>query len=233
MDGRNIQKELPATHPMRLSKLRQFAVATMALVLIFPLVLLTIGQRERRRAEAFLNDMTKLKIGETTFAGAEQLASRYGGTPWAALPQTTKCSTEECYFYFEFANPRNRLPFVLVSRVVFNGIVHVKESRVLGIEIGYQTDSRFGGRAAYDVRDTPLADPPLVHSHYNWVSPGYGMEQLKVDSSGRPWIVEVRLNERSTQQERSQAYSINLSCLAKIYGCNAPTAILPKAGSSH
>jgi hypothetical protein len=210
-------------------KLALIAGAVLFLCLSVCAVLLVLGAGQRTRAEAFLNDVTRFKLGEATFADAERLAGRYGGKPWNALPQGTPCTAEDCYLSFDFANPRNHLPFVVMPRVGLKGIVRVKEGRVMGIEVVYQLASKFGGPAAYDVRETLSQESPPGYQRYRWVSPGFGIAKLKVDKDGLPWVVEIRLNERATKEERKQAYSLDLSCLAKVYGCTSPSAIFPPA----
>ena len=76
------------------------AVAVACLVLL----LSAVGLRERCRAEAFLQDVQELRLGQATFDDAEMLARRYGGRPWNVTPQTMTCRPEECYLQFEFLN---------------------------------------------------------------------------------------------------------------------------------
>jgi hypothetical protein len=210
-------------------KLAAIAVGVLLSGLVFLAVLSLLGLRQRARAEAFLIDVTKLKLGVATFAEAERLSDRYGGKPWSALPQGTRCTADECYLYFSFPNPRNIFPFVLVSRVAFGGIIHVRDDRVIGIELVYQIDSsRFVRGAGYDVKDTLLEESPAAHyQRYRWASPGFGVARLYVDQYDVPWVVEVRLNARSTAAEKKRAFSFNFSCLAKLYGCTTPSAIFP------
>jgi hypothetical protein len=57
---------------------------------------------------------------------------------------------------------------------------------------------------------------------------GFGISMLKADASGRPRIVEVRLNKQTYQQERQEAYDIDLACLSTVYGCASPVAFIQR-----
>jgi len=206
---------------------KMIVVSLLLFCVAFPSALFILGSRERGRAEAFLADLAKLKLGEATFEDAQRLAARYGGQPWRAISQPATCTARECYLNFDFANPCNLLPFALVSRVALRGIVHVRDGRVIGIDVGYQMDSKYGGRAAYELQDSFFDASPSEHEKYTWVSSGFGIAKLKVDRKGVPWVVEVRLNKSASQKDKEHAYSLNLSCLGKFYGCTSPSSVVP------
>jgi hypothetical protein len=210
-------------------KLAQAAAAVLLVGLILWGVLLAIGLRQKNQAEALLQEITKLKPGESTFEDAHGLAARYGGKPWKAVPPYETCTAQECYLNFDFRNPRNHLLFAFVPLVQFGALVHVKDGRVTATEIWDQLESRSGLRAVYDVSDG-LSDVSSDSRRYvvspNY--PGYGIEKLKVDAYGAPWIVEVRLDPRATAEERRRAYTFDLSCLVKIFGCRSRSSIIPR-----
>jgi len=190
----------------------------------------SIGLRQQHRARKFLRDVTKLKLGAATFADAERLADRYGGEPWNAIPSLAMCTSSQCYLIFKFPNPRNYLPFF--SKVLFGGLVHVKDGTVVSVEISYECDSRLGW-AAYDVTETPGGNFPDDRVHhwqyfgYEWKSPAYGVRPLHVDGNGVPWVLQVLLGKNANAGERSDALAFDLSCLAKLYDCRTPSSIYP------
>lgn len=196
-------------------------------ILISWAAIFVLGIRQKDRAEAFLSDITRLKLGEASFADAEELARRYNGRPWNALPQTANCTAQECYLSFDFSDPYKRLPFMYRPRVTFGGIVHVHEGIVVGIELFYQLGIRSGRQVIYDVRDVLTEGLHAPGVGYRWESPGYGIAALKVDKYGFPWVLKIELNRNSTDLERREAYSINLSCLANGYNCTSPPDIIP------
>ena len=53
------------------------------------------------------------------------------------------------------------------------------------------------------------------------------VKKLKVDAQGTPHTIEVNLGPLATLDERARAYSIDLSCLARLHGCSGPTVVFP------
>jgi hypothetical protein len=190
--------------------------------------LYSIGLRQQHRARRFLGDVTKRKLGAATFADAERLAGRYGGEPWNAIPSLAKCTSSQCYLIFKFPNPRNYLPFF--SKVLFGGLVHIKDGTVVSVEISYECDSRLGW-AAYDVTETPggnLPDDRADHRQYfGYESSAYGVRPLHVDGNGVPWDLHVLLGKNANAGERSDALAFDLSCLAKLHDCRTLSSIYP------
>jgi hypothetical protein len=55
----------------------------------------------------------------------------------------------------------------------------------------------------------------------------YGTWRLNVLPDGIPLILDIRLGGMSSDAERSRAYAVNLSCLARLWGCDVPSAFYP------
>ena len=56
---------------------------------------------------------------------------------------------------------------------------------------------------------------------------GLEIQKLKVDADGMPHVLKVNLGRSATADERQRAYSIGLSCLARLGGCRHAAAIFP------
>ncbi len=214
--------------------INKFALALSCAVLA-PLFLLAIlyflGLRQESRAHGFLSDVQTLNLGSSTFADAERLANRYGGKPWTGI-QPSACTREKCFLRFEFPNPRNFAPFF--SKVLFGGLIHVKDGKVVGVETFYESDSRAGPWVSYDLRETSVdrsmiehANNPWEYAGYEWESAGFAIRSNHVVMNGVPWVVEVLLGKNATNQERARSFSINLACLATLSGCRTPSALVP------
>lgn len=191
-------------------------------VLLALFVLTALGTRQQARAQRFLQYVEGIDHN-TTFADVKLLADQYGGAVWKALPETSICTSDECYLRFSFQNPRNYIP--LAAKVLFGTIIHVKDGRVSTIETWYEADSHSGKRAVYGVTIRFLPSSPPESRRYKWESPGYGVAKLKVDKRGTPWVFEVELNSLTTPEQKSQGYSFNLACLARMFGCTEPGSL--------
>lgn len=167
----------------------------------------------RTRAEAFLHDFARLAPGQSTFTEAQEVARQYGGIPWYVDGcGNMACTFQKCALAFQFDNmPLSYVPQVGYAR--FFAQISVKDGMVVGREIAYE-------RSAFRY---------LVFDYTGELPKGweYGVRRLKVDFHGTPHVLEVVLGPSSTDRVRRSAYSIDLSCLAKFWGCGKPSAIYP------
>jgi hypothetical protein len=174
----------------------------------------------RSRARAFLHDFVDLKLGESTFADAQRLAQTYGGIPWYVTATDMRCTFERCRLAFQFDNmPLSYVPRVGYTR--FLALIHVRNGIVVGREMDYERAARSSGYFRYEVFDSEL---PLEKG---W---RYGVWRLNVDPEdlrGVPHVLKVNLGPPSTASLRERAYSVNLSCLARFYGCGGPSVLYP------
>lgn len=167
----------------------------------------------RSRAEAFLREFVQITPGQSTFAEAQRIARRYGGMPWYVDNcGNMTCTFQKCVLAFQFDNmPLSYVPRVGYTR--FFATINLKNGMVLGSELDYDRNA-FG----YSVLDYRGQIPK------GWQ---YGVWRLRVDAQGVPHVLEVNLGPSSSQRLRQLAYSIDLSCLAKLWGCGGPSAIYP------
>jgi hypothetical protein len=172
----------------------------------------------RTKAQAFFREFTELKIG-SSFAEAQRLARRYGGIPWYVTSSDMRCTFERCNLAFQFDNlPLSYVPVVGYTR--FLALVSVRNGTVDGQRIEYEHISRHGPSFSYFLSDYASVESPPK-------GPGPGVWRLQVDSRGVPHVLQALLGPNSTSQLRKNAYSLNLSCLAKLLGCGTASAIYP------
>jgi len=171
---------------------------------------------KRTRAESLLRSIAQLKLGTATFADAQNLAEKYGGKPWNGPSREASCSSRDCNLRFAFDNkPLSYVPGV--RGVEFFAGFTVKDGYVVSREVEYSTLTTSYFDFAYIVLDgmkfTGVRD--------------YEVKKLKVDAQGTPHAIEVNLGPLATVDERARAYSIDLSCLARLHGCSSPAAVFP------
>lgn len=186
-------------------------------------VLCLLALRHRERAKTFLMEFAALKLGESTFADAQQLARDYEGIPWYVADGDMRCTFQKCILVFKFENrPLSYLPFVhhtelFCEILVENGIVVLRQ-------LEYERNTRSDYYFRY-----LIIDSATLSENEPKYGTGYGTWRLKVDSKGIPHTLLVRLGPLSSASKRKSAYSIDLSCLARLYGCGVSSAFYPQS----
>lgn len=197
-----------------------FAVLVSCLMTIG--ILYALALRHREHARAFLPQFVALKLGESSFTDAQQLARQYGGIPWYVAEGDMRCRFQECLLAFKFEN----MPLSYVPAIHHTGLfcqIFVKDGIVVARELEYERNSRSAYYFRYLISDkTTLSQS---EQKYGW---GYGTWRLKVDSRDIPHTLEVHLGPLSSPAEREKAYSLDLSCLARLFGCDVPSAFYPR-----
>jgi hypothetical protein len=174
-----------------------------------------IAAHHRARAQAFLREFGGLRLGESTLADAEQIARDYKGIPWYVTPDDMRCTFQDCALAFKFENtPLSYVPFF--HHTVCFGLILVKDGIVVGRQLEYERNVPPDHYFKYLVLDSVRRSE---NDDVTW--------RLKVDQEGLAHVVEVHLSPVSSNLERKLAYSVDLSCLAKLYDCSAPSAIYP------
>lgn len=206
---------------LRKSVLKSFA----GLLIVFVLgvgLLWGMTIRQRDRAEAFLREFTKLELGKSTFADAQQIAAEYHGIPWYTGPDDMRCTPQRCELRFVFEN-KPLTSFRLARYVELIGVVSVKDGIVAGRELIYASETGNYNPLQYDVVEEPPLQAEGKPQHFQEI----GLARLNVDDKGIPSTVRVRLGVTSSPEQRKRAYALDLSCLAKLFGCKNPSAIFP------
>jgi hypothetical protein len=203
-------------------KLLVSLVSLIVVCLIAISVLWVLTVRQRTVAEAFLRDAIILVPGKSSFEEAQQLARKYGGIPWYTGSNDMRCTFQRCTFRFLFEN--KPLTSVRLARYVeLIGWIYVRDGTVVGREIEYVRDSGAYSPFQYEVIEAPMWNEDGTAQRQREV----GLWRLKVDGTGMPSIVKVTLDPSSSPAQRKRAYSLDLSCLANLLGCDSPSAMFP------
>lgn len=179
--------------------------------------LLLIAVHQRKLARAFLEDVNSLQLGRASLADVQQLAAKYDGKPWNGPSRETTCSYHDCAIRFVFENkllaflPRKRAMSLAASLTVKDGLVVTKELDFSLLTTSWTT------QFIYVVFDRVSSPAPN----------GYKVGKFKIDSSGTAHVVQVELGPTAPPEVRKNAYSLDLSCLARLSGCNLPNAVFP------
>jgi hypothetical protein len=189
------------------------------LAAIFVIVLFTFGVvadwvfHKRSRAELLLRSIAELRLGTSAFSEARELAQEYGGKSERGGSERG-CSAQACTFNFVIDNrPLNYIPGVRGVRFV--AAIGVKDGYVISREVDY--------------RILNSADLDFMYTVLDHLEPAKGLEvrKLNLDPNGRPHVLKVTLGRSATADERQRAFSIQLSCLARLRGCNDAAAVFP------
>jgi hypothetical protein len=201
-----------------LKRFIQFATGILLIAFLAFAVVLGFSAYKRSRAESLLRSIVRLQLGSSTFTDAQRLAEKYGGEPWNGPLRKAICSPQHCTLRFVFRN-RPLSYFPGVRGVEFVTGMTVEDSRIVSREVDYSVLTRTG--SYYDFMY--LLDDSLKLA----ATSGSQVKRLNVDAQGTVHAVKVNLGPLATADERTRAYSINLSCLARLYGCDSPTAVFP------
>lgn len=170
--------------------------------------------RERSRAEACLRDIIQLRLGTATFADAQRIASEFGGSAWDGPSRRPDCSPQRCRLIFIFRNrPFGNLVGVGVVELVAG--IAVEDGHIVGREVDYSLRSTQGYRVLYLVSDK--------------LSPAeQGFEVKRLGGTGVGEAIKVTLGPKASAEERNLVYSLDLACLARVFGCAAPSTVFPR-----
>jgi hypothetical protein len=182
--------------------------------------------QQRSRARAFLQEFIALNLGESTFADAQRLAESYGGKPWSPSSQNATCSARSCELMFVFDNkPLRSLPGI--RGVYFGAVITVKEGRIVGSSIVVYQRLASSGELVSDGGGPEYEYLYGVRDVAERTDGEYGVTKKEVDAQGIPHFLIVGLGPNSSAEARKRAYSLDLSCLARLNACNTASAIYP------
>jgi hypothetical protein len=178
--------------------------------------------RQKSRAEQFLQQLTNLELGKSTFAEAQQIALKYRGFPWYADSGDMRCTFQRCELRFIFQN-KPLTSFHLARYVELIAVISVKDGIIVGRDVVYARETGRYFPFQYNVIDrASWNDGPVSN-----INQTVGLARLKVNDTGIPSTVMVRLGPSSTADQRNRAYAFNLSCLARFLDCDDPSAFFP------
>jgi len=180
-------------------------------------VLFSWAHHQRDRAQVFLQEIVSLQVGVSTFSDAQRLAQKYGGKPWNGPSQKPICSDKDCNLRFVFENSLlNHLQHK--RKVSLTAGLLVKDGYVVSREVDYSIlATTFERKFMFVVFDRTESKSPQ----------SYNVKKLKVDTHGMPHAIEVDLSPTSPAEIKRRAYSLDLSCIASLMGCDTASAVFP------
>ncbi len=171
---------------------------------------------QRSRARGLLRAVMSLPLGVATLSNAQSLGDEYGAARWSATRSNPTCSAHDCDLTFVFENkllsklPRDR-------QVSFTVNLIIKDDHLVSKQIEYGLGSTTVAQFAYEISD-----------HLTSSLPGQEVKKFWTDGQGTMSRgVEVELLPGTAPELRKRAYSLDLGCLAKLYGCNARSDFIP------
>ena len=196
---------------LRTSLQRLFAAVFVVVIFGLGVVVDSVSTK-RRHAELLVRRMATLKVGASSFTEARALAEEYSGKPESEGLRSEDCSAQACTFTFVIDNrPLNHIP----------GVGAVQFVATIGVKDGYVVEQQINYTILYS---TSVDFAYLLIDHLD--SRGFEVQKLRVDSKGMPHVVKVNLGRSATAEERRLAYSIDLSCLARLRVCR-DAAVFP------
>lgn len=165
--------------------------------------------RALRDAKGFMAAASRLELRNASDANVRELATKYRGT------QIGNCVSQHCTYLFSFQNVWLRR-LRLAPRTWLSATLNVSEGTLVGRAVTFSSGS---GLAPFIAQTEEGAYRPHATSQpyevsFNW--------------SGRArWRVIVKLTPLATTEEKHQAYSFNIGCLARIGGCEDAALLLP------
>jgi len=196
-----------------MNKWKRNVVIISAAILFSITSCLGLSAYKRHRASALLNEVVCLRLGAATFSDAQRLAEQFGGSPGG--PDSEVCSSRKCHLKFVFYN--TLLNHVQNRRQVSLAVgLTVENGYVIGREIDYSIVGRAEILGMYVVSEGLRSSGASTE-----------VKRDRIHSDGKPHWVKVALNEDATRELRERAYSLNLACIARLFGCNSLSDVVP------
>jgi len=198
------------------------------------IVIWTRTRSESSRAQAFLTEVTKLRVGKSTLEDAKLIAQKHGGL---VEPGSGPCSYEACTLEFLFENKPLSSTYIephigLIGGIeVMTGVPYVGFMGALDVRNGVVTKRRVSyfryGKKPFAYKVWEMVLPQGITTEAEAMRHRLGFRRMNVDPQGIPSAVSIDFEPSANADQRSRAYALDLSCLSKILGCSGPEAIFP------
>lgn len=180
--------------------------------LLFSILLAcALGQayRARTKGDAFLSDVRKLHLGQSTYDDVLRIQTNYKSR---SSVEGDGCDQNLCILDFSFEN-RWLYHFGLVPGARFTGSLTVKKGILVRVRLSLLSNPRFDAKT----EETP-ADPNIS---------AYEVGGTKFNSGRAYSYVWAHITTGASEEERARAYAFNLACLTKWGGCKDSNELLP------
>jgi hypothetical protein len=165
--------------------------------------------RARERGEAFLSNVRRLRVGQSTYDDVVAIETRYKSQ---SSFYGDRCDRDLCDVDSLFGN-KWLYELGLVPGAMFTGGLRVRRGILTRISVSVDSNPRYNATT----EEIP-ADPGV--SPYEF----HGRSYVESETYAFIW---VRITTAASEEERQKAYAFNLACLTKLGGCKDANEILP------
>ena len=215
------------------------AVAAVAALAAFCILLVVENWSSRRTAESLLRYVRSVKVGETTLADVKPILDRKGweegglrvSPPRCAGPTySTGTGTPQLFWSVGLWIPG------LMRWLVSVGFIRVwgattnwvfEEGKLCEIYFRITVLGFRGESVGWEIRESTIARRAYDY-HPLYFGDNY---YVVINPVVKPWIrsLWVRLTPQATAQERQLAFDVDLSCLTSFGGCKKLCKVMPSA----
>jgi hypothetical protein len=193
-----------------------------------------------RQVDRLLSEIKSLRVRESTFQDAKQIAGRYGGmVEYHGEP----CSAETCSFaiwlglgWEEPRLVRERLRFFGIRTYRAAGSVTVRHGRVVETGFMIDTEAKLGTSEGQWLAATTIVSDRIQRSDYY---SGYqrGLDEHPNRQVIHPFfttlgggqIIDSEITADATEREKTRAFDFRLSCIFSLKGCSQLRELAPSA----
>jgi len=200
--------------PIRAIRPIRILLWAMAVIFVVPAAAMAQPFVVRWQARHFLQDIMRIRVGESDLGELQRLASKYRSF---AVQDGPRCDQDLCSFDFYFGN-RWLWRIGLASGTRFGGAITAQTGKITKIEVFLQT----GISNSAQVVETP-ATPG---------STPFRVTGKRATSEDTDYTVSktIHLTTDASQAVRQKAYNFNLACLTALRGCNNAHLLLSGPG---
>jgi hypothetical protein len=194
------------------SMLRKALMMTGGAALLLSLLLIcALGQayHARVRGTAFLSDVRRLRVGQSTYDDVLRIKTKYDGRSWS---EDKACDQDQCIVNFSFDN-KWLYRFGLVPGTGFIGGLTVRKGILVRIDLALQSNPKFDA-----MMDEIPAEPDVLVYEVG------GKQLISRPAYSYVW---AHITSAASQDERQKVYAFNLKCLTKWGGCKDSNELLP------
>jgi hypothetical protein len=192
-----------------------------------------------RQAESLLSQVKGLRVRESTFQDARQLADQYHGrVDYQGEPCTFEKCTYAIFLGASWANPpgfmQEALRFVGIRTYRVDGSVQVRNGRIMEVSFDVDTEARPGAAGGQWI-----AASAKISDHFSRSGYSYGRDRgldehpnrqvrhphFTTSGGGQIIVSEVTADAKATERER--AFDIRLSCISRLQGCSELRELAP------
>ena len=194
-----------------------------------------------RQAETLLSQVKALRVRESSFHDAQQLASRY---PGKVDYQDEPCTFEKCT-YAIFLGPswdqqpnsiESVLRFVGIRTYRVDGSVRVRNGRIMELAFDVDTEAKLGAAGGQWIAASAKVSDHFSRSDYYTgrdrgldEHPNRQVRHPHFTTSGGGQIILSEVTADANARERARAFDIRLSCISSLRGCSDLRDLAPSA----